>query len=128
MVSIVTVTLSLEYHTEDRISKELNILFARQPLVAPLIRAPCHVCENGPHVRVGPQRPLQVHRRPGLGGGVQRSGLGADDALAADTPTLEVDRSHVLDGAVGGDLAGDAVGGAVAHVRVLVGLVELGAS
>ncbi len=103
----------------------VNALLPRLPLVTAIIRTPRHVGQDWAHVRVWPDSPSQGDGRAGLDGRVQRRGLGADDALAADAAALEVDGRHVLHGAVGRDLAGDALRRPGAHVRVSVGLVEL---
>jgi len=72
------------------------------PVLAARVGAAGHVGDDGAHVGVGPEGPAEGDGRAGGGGGVQ---LGRDGAGVA----LDVNRGGVLNGAVAGDRAGDAL-------------------
>lgn len=86
--------------------------------------APGHVSEDGAHVGLGPEGPGEGDLGAGGGLGVEGGGRAAGGAAGGVAVALDVDDGEVLDGAVAGDGAGDALRLGV-HVGVGVGVVEL---
>lgn len=102
---------------------EPDSLVLRLPRITATVRAAGHVGQDRTHMGLGPESPLEVNSRSGLGLGVQSSGLASLDTTGSVAVALKIDQADVLDRTVSGDRSRDTLGGR-AYVRVGVGVVE----
>lgn len=103
---------------------EPNSILARLVVLATSIRALGHVGHDGTHVSLRPQSPVESDGRASGGRSVQRGRLAARRSTSGIAVALDVDAGDILNRAVSGNHARDALWLGV-HVGVGVGVVEL---